>query len=132
MKRFLLILATLTALSAPVTAVNGTATAAQGVFPPCNGAAAGTDVCQDVKNQGANNGNNNPIVDIISAAVKILSYLIGVAAVIGIIVSSIRLMTAGGDSQTVASARSSLIYSLIGIAVAVLAQFLVAYVLDKV
>jgi hypothetical protein len=40
-------------------------------------------------------------------------------------------MTAGGDSQSVASARSALIYSLVGLAVAVLAQAIVAFVLDN-
>lgn len=130
MKRLTLIILTLITFSFPALAVSGTAAAAD-VFQSCNGSAAGSTVCKDAGNQGGNNGNNNPIVDIIKAAINVLSYIIGAAAVIGIVVSGIRLMTAGGDSQAVASARSGLIYSLIGIAVVVLAQALVAWVLGK-
>jgi hypothetical protein len=130
MKRYLVILATFITFAAPVFAAGGTVMAAE-VFQPCNGPAADTDVCKDASAQGGNNGNNNPIVDIISAAIRVISYLIGAAAIIGILVSGIRMMTAGGDSQAVASARSGLVYSLVGVLIAVLAQVLVAYVLDK-
>lgn len=130
MRRLFLVFTLLAIFSAPVLTFSGTASAAE-VFQPCNGSAANTDVCQDANAQAGNNGSNNPIVDIISAAIKVISFLIGAAAIIGIVVSGIRMTTAGGDSQAVASARSALIYSLIGVAVAVLAQVLVAYVLDK-
>ena len=132
MKRLILTSLTLITFSFPALALSGTAAAAD-VFQPCNGTAANnSSVCKDAGNQGGNNGSNNPIVDIIKGAISVLSYIIGAAAVIGIVVSGIRMMTANGDSQAVASARSGLIYSLIGVAIAVLAQALVAYVLDKV
>lgn len=130
MKRLILMTLTLITFSFPVLALSGTAAAAD-VFQACNGTASNTSVCKDAGNQGGNNGNNNPIVDIIKAAINVLSYIIGAAAVIGIVVSGIRMMTANGDSQAVASARSGLVYSLIGIAVVVLAQALVAWVLGK-
>lgn len=132
MKRFLITLTALVTLSTPALALSGAAGAAD-VFQACSGAAASSSACQDANGQQGNNanGNNNPIVDIISAAIKILSYIIGAAAIIGIVVSAIRLMTAGGDSQAAASARGGLIYSLIGIAIAILAQALVSYVLSK-
>jgi hypothetical protein len=114
--------------SSPVFAAN--------VFNNCGeGRVAGSDtptVCKDANTQAANNGNNNPIINIIKGAITVLSYLIGIAAIIGIVVSGIRLTTAGGDSNAVASARSGLVYSLVGVAVAVLAQVIVAYVLGKV
>lgn len=131
MRRLLLILTMFMTLSAPALAASGTALAAE-AFQPCSGDASNTDVCQDVNNQQGNNGKNNPIVKIVKAAIDILSYIIGAAAVIGIVVSGIRMMTAGGNSESIASARSGLIYSLVGVAVAVLAQVLVAWVLDKV
>lgn len=133
MRRLILILTTLITFSAPTLAVSGNALAAD-VFQPCgsNGSAGNSDVCKDANAQHGNGGTNNPIIDIIKAAINILSFIIGVAAVIGIVVSGIRLMTSGGDSQAVASARSGLVYSLVGIAVVALAQLLVAYVLGKV
>ncbi len=121
---------TLITFSFPALALSGTATAAD-VFQTCNGTASNTSVCKDAGNQGGNNGNNNPIIDIIKAAINVLSYIIGAAAIIGIVVSGIRMMMANGDSQAVASARSGLVYSLIGIAIVILAQALVAWVLSK-
>lgn len=133
MRRFVLIFAALVALSTPALAVSGNALAvAVDVFQPCNGSASGTDVCNDVGSQGGNNGTNNPVVKIIKEAINILSFIIGIGAVIGIVVSGFRIITAGGDSQAVATARSGLLYSLAGLAVAVLAQALVAFVLDKI
>lgn len=131
MRRILVALAALLIVATPAVALGGAAHAVD-VFQPCSGSAAGTDVCKDAKAQQGNNGNNNPIVNIIKAAINVLSYIIGIAAVIGIVVSGIRLMTSGGDSNAVASARSGLVYSLVGVAIVALAQVLVAFVLDKV
>ncbi|HET7060359.1 MAG TPA: hypothetical protein VFH99_03540 [Candidatus Saccharimonadales bacterium] len=131
MRKFIIILATLITFSTPLMVAGGSAIAAS-VFQPCDvgGSAQNTDVCGDVRQQ--NNTDANPIIKIIKAAIEVLSFIIGAAAVIGIVVSGIRMMTAGGNSESVASARSGLIYSLIGIAVVVLAQVLVAFVLDNV
>ncbi len=131
MRRLLLTVALLSGVCFPALMPVGPVLAVN-VAPVCNNQAANTDVCKDVDAQKGNNGSNNPIIDIIKGAINVLSYVIGVAAIIGLIVSSIRLMTTGGDSSAVASARSGLIYSLIGIAIVVLAQALVAFVLSKV
>lgn len=59
----------------------------------------------------------------------ILSYLVGIAAVIMIIVGGLRYVTSGGDSNKVASAKSTIVYALIGLAIAALAYVLANYVL---
>jgi Type IV secretion system pilin len=87
------------------------------------------DVCTDAKGQGT---KNDPVINIIKVAIDILSFIIGIAAVITIVVSGVRMIFSGGDSQAVASARSGLIYALAALAVVILAQALVAFVLDKV
>lgn len=133
MKRIFVSFSIILTLLTPALAFSSSA-AAVDIFSHCgNGSANGNpDVCGDADSQGGNNGKNNPVVGIIKSAIQVLSYIIGVGAIIGIVVSGIRLMTAGGDSNAVASARSGLIYSLIGVAVAVLAQTVVVFVLDKV
>lgn len=136
MKRILITLTMVISLLVPsLVLVSGSAAAVNPV-PDCgNGSAAGQpSVCGDVgpHGQAGNNGSNSPIIKIIKAAIEVLSFIIGAAAIIGIVVSGIRLMASGGDSQAVASARSGLIYSLIGVAVVALAQLLVALVLDRV
>ncbi len=86
-----------------------------------------SSVCQESKN----GSNKNPFINIIRAAINLLSLLVGIAAVIGIIISGIRMMTAGGNAESVASARSGLIYSIVGVAVVALAQTIVAFVINR-
>jgi hypothetical protein len=68
---------------------------------------------------------------IISATINILSWVIGVAAVIMLMVGGFRFITASGDSNSVASARSTIIYALVGIVIAAFAQIMVQFVLNK-
>ncbi len=65
----------------------------------------------------------------IAAIVRILSIVVGIAAVIMIMVSGFRYIVSGGESGKVSSAKTGLIYALVGLAVAAFAQFLVHYVL---
>lgn len=69
------------------------------------------------------------VTNLVSAAVTILSFVAGIAAVIMIVISGLRYVTSGGDSGKVASAKNALIYALVGIAVAALAQLLVHFAL---
>lgn len=73
-------------------------------------------------------GVNNAI----ASAVNILSIVVGVAAVIMVIVSGFKYVTSGGDSNSVSSAKSTLIYALVGLGVAGLAQVLVNFVLTNI
>lgn len=129
MRRFLVVLILMAATLAPAVPAS-----AANLFPGgCGaGSANGTPaVCNDVRGQSANNGTNDPIVHIITVAVQVIAYIIGIASVIGILAASLRMITSGGDSQAVASARSGVLYCLIGVAIAALAQVLVMFVLSK-
>ncbi len=138
MKRALQIIALLVLLISPAVIVSGQAAAVDIFDHTCDSFTANSEgsnaaestPCKDVKTQ--NSSSSNPIVSIIKAAIDIVSKVVGMAAVIGIIVSSIRLIIANGDSNSVASARTGLLYSLIGVAVTVLAQVIVAFVLKDV
>jgi Type IV secretion system pilin len=68
----------------------------------------------------------------ITFAMNLFSFIVGIAAVIMIIVGGLRFVLAGGDPAKLSSARNTIIYSLIGLVVAVLAQVIVRYVLGKV
>lgn len=94
----------------------------------CKGKLSGTTVCQDANKPTT----SDPIVGVIRSVIEVLSIIIGIAAVIGIIVSGLRMTLASGDSNGIASARSSLIYSLVGLAIAALAQVIVRIVLGSV
>ncbi len=79
--------------------------------------------------QTGSNCNGSGVTNTVSAAVSILSYIVGIAAIIMIVVSAFRFITSGGDSTKVSGAKSALVYALIGVAIAAVAQFLVQFVL---
>lgn len=77
--------------------------------------AAGND-CSSGKS-GVNN--------LLSTVVNILSVITGAVAIIMIIVGGFRYITSGGDSGKVGSAKNTLIYAVIGLAIVALAQLIV-------
>lgn len=129
MKRFVLTIALLFAVIAPLFALN--TAAAVNVFQPCGpGSRAGnSEVCNDVDSQRRSGGN--PIIHDIRIIINVLAILIGIAAVIVLIISGLRIMGAGGDAQAVASARGGIIYAIVGIVIAVTAELIVAFVLKN-
>ena len=69
---------------------------------------------------------------IIRSVLNILSYVIGVSAIIVIIVLSLRLVLSGGSAETIKEVRNGIIYALVGLALAGLAQAMVFFILDKI
>lgn len=128
MKKILLSFLMLTTLLAPASLVLGSA-AAVDVVPCSDPKFSQTDVCPDVT-RGATSGSN-AIVDFIKIIINVLSYIVGVASIVGIVVGGLRLILSNGDSNGIASARNGIIYSLIGLAIVVVAQSIVAFVLNK-
>jgi cytochrome bd-type quinol oxidase subunit 2 len=81
---------------------------------------------------GSTPSNGINLNNAVAGIVNILSVVVGVAAVIMIIIAGLRFITANGDSNHIASARSTIIYALVGLAVVALAQTIVKFVLDKI
>ena len=96
---------------------------------------AKSDVCAGVGLLSGNNCNNpsgSPSVDsIVATVVNILSIVVGIIAVIMIIIGGIRFVLSGGDSNATTSARNTVLYALVGLVVAALAQVLARFVLNK-
>lgn len=70
--------------------------------------------------------------DTVKVTIQYISIAIGIAAVIMIIVGGFRYTTSGGDSTKVSNAKSTILYALIGLVVATLAQIMVHFVLFRV
>lgn len=68
----------------------------------------------------------------LATLIRIFSWIVGVAAVIMVMVGGFQYVTSGGDSGKVTSAKNTIMYSLIGVVIAVLAQVIVKFVLSKV
>lgn len=81
----------------------------------CSAIGAGTDC-----NTPAGNGNDVNVV--ITTVVMIFSIVIGVIAVIMIMVSGFKYVTSSGDTGKVTAAKTTLIYALVGLIIAALAQ----------
>ena len=96
------------------------------------------DACTGL-NQLNNGGNSTDctkvtgtsVNDILVAVVNILSIIVGFAAVVMIIVGGLKFITANGDSSGIASARSTIIYAIVGLVIVAIAQVLVHFVLNK-
>jgi TRAP-type C4-dicarboxylate transport system permease small subunit len=91
--------------------------------------------CQGVT-LGAGNGSCDPqagvkVNNLLKTALRILSIIVGVAAVIMIIVGGFKFITSNGEAANVASARSTIIYAIVGIIVVAFAQVIVRFVLHK-
>ncbi len=92
-----------------------------------------TAVCDGVAQTGGTcNGDANQFNKVIKLVINILSVIAGIAAVIMIVVGGLRYITSGGDSSKVASAKTSIIYSIVGLVIVALAQVIVRYVLGNV
>jgi ABC-type Fe3+-siderophore transport system permease subunit len=92
------------------------------------------DACASLQqlnpNQDCDKGSTS-VNSLISTIVNIISLIAGALAIIMIVVAGIKFITSGGDASKVSSAKSSLIYALVGIAVVALSQALVHFVLNN-
>lgn len=78
---------------------------------------------------GCNGADATKADDIIKRVVNILSVIVGIIAVIMVLVGGLKFVTSRGDSNAVSSARSTIIYALVGLVIVAVAQILVKYVI---
>lgn len=69
---------------------------------------------------------------LITTIVNIFSAVVGIISVIMIIVGGFQYITSGGDTGKVGTAKTTIIYAIVGLIVVAFAQFLVQFVLNKV
>lgn len=102
-------------ISMPVAAVS--------VWQGCTGAAAGSAVCDSSKNDSADK--------IITNVINTILVVLGMIAVIMIIIGGIRYTTSNGDSGSVKSAKDTILYSVVGLVVAILSFAIVNFVVGR-
>lgn len=98
--------------------------------------AVGTDdVCAGLEGAGGGGCDSDPgdltVESTIQTAINIVSWVVGIIAVIMIIVGGAKYVTSGGDSNGVQSAKNTIMYALIGIVIVALAQVIVQFTLRK-
>jgi len=100
-------------------------------------ATAQESVCSGIgltsaQNNGCKDNADSPtLTSVIHTVINILSYLIGIAAIIMILVGGFKYITAGGESNKITSAKNAIVFALIGLVIASLAQILVRFVLTR-
>jgi len=93
-------------------------------------------VCEGVGLATGSTGCDQPagstsVDSVIVTVVNILSFVVGVAAVIMIIIAGLKYVMSSGDSNSVNSAKNTILYSIIGLVVAIASQVIVRFVLKK-
>lgn len=101
-------------LATPVNAVN--------VWQGC----AGNNQSEVCKSSGTDNATTT-----VKNLINLALWAIGIVAVIVIIISGYKFITANGEAAKVASARNTLLYSVIGLVVAMLAWGIVAFIVNR-
>lgn len=90
------------------------------VFDKCAGNGS-TSVC------GAKNDAVGPLIQTV---INILLYILGMTAVVMIVIGGIRYTTSNGDSSAIKSAKDTILYSVIGLIVAILSYTIVNFVVS--
>lgn len=95
------------------------------------GTSNGPAVCND---RSKNGGQGQPLTGpngLIPKITRLVAIVAGAAAIIVILLSSLRYITASGDPKNIESAKNTLIGAVIGLIVIVLAQSIIVYVTVK-
>ena len=83
----------------------------------------------DMTNSGGSAKQDLP--DIITTIINVMLFIAGALAVIMIIYGGIRYITAHGDEKQVKVAKDTIVYSVVGLIIAILAYALVTFIFDR-
>jgi hypothetical protein len=98
--------------------------------PAYVGASPASQIQTGVDNAGGG-GETSNLGARVKTIVNILLYVLGAIAVVMIVIGGIRYTTSNGDSSAITSAKNTILYSVIGLIVAILAYSIVNFVLTQ-
>ena len=93
-----------------------------------NASAGAVEEIQKGTGQVSSASSGADLPSIAKTVVNTMLFIVGILAVIMIIFSGIRYITAHGDKGQVESAKNTLIYSIVGLVIAIIAYALVTWV----
>jgi hypothetical protein len=91
-------------------------------------------VCESIgsgKDCGTSTTGGSDVNNVITTGINLFSAIIGIVAVIMIVVAGFKFITSSGDSAKLTSAKSTLMYALVGLVIVVLSQVIVRFVLSR-
>ena len=92
----------------------------------CEGDAENSTVC--------NTTDENPISGkdgVIMNVVNILSFVIGVSSVIMVMIGGLKYITSNGDSNSIAAAKNTILYAIVGVLVFLVSQAIIIFVIGS-
>ena len=94
---------------------------------------AGVDAVQKQANgtSACSTNGTSTVGGIIHTVINVMSFFVGLVAVVMIIVGGFRYITSGGDSGKASSARTTIVSAVIGLLIVALAQVIVQFVLTN-
>lgn len=92
---------------------------------------SGVSCVQTGLNSTGGTGGGTEIGTIITTIINVLLFILGAVAVIMIVIGGIRYTISQGDSSAVTSAKNTILYSVIGLVVALLAYAIVNFVITQ-
>ncbi len=90
--------------------------------------------CEGIGATGGNcdNSSGASVSLLVGNVINILSWIVGIVAVFMLIIGGMKFILSSGDANGIQSARNTIIYALVGVVVAALAQVMVRFVLSWV
>jgi hypothetical protein len=100
----------------------------------CTGADKDSAACQVENGVGKVGGDNNTtsLTTFITNLTNILFFVAGAIAVVMIILGGIRYITSNGDQAHVKAAKDTIMYSVVGLVVAILAYAIVRFIVMNI
>lgn len=92
---------------------------------------AADEACKGVGLGSSGCGSTSQLNTIITNIINVISAVVGVASVIMIMVGGFKYITSAGDSSKAGTAKSTIVYAVIGLVLVAFAQFIVQFVLNK-
>lgn len=100
------------------------------LVPSYNALAAPADQIEDGIEQVGGNDAGGTLQNRIRVIVNMLLFLLGAVAVVMIVIGGFKYVTSNGDSASITSAKNTILYSVVGLVVAILAYAIVNFVVD--
>ncbi len=132
---FVLVLANLTLVPQVLAAPNVNPSGSSSSSPSSSGGAfssAKGSACNGISEIDSSQGcqtKGSAIHNLFVTTVNVLSFVVGIVAIIMLIISGIRFVTSAGNSNSVSAAKSTLIYAIVGLVIVALAQIIVRWVI---
>jgi uncharacterized membrane protein len=92
-------------------------------------------VCEGVALTGGScdeDPDGSTVQGTITTVINVLSFVIGVVAVIMVIIGGLKYITSTGDSNSINGAKNTILYAIIGLVIVAVAQVIVQFVITQV